>query len=185
MTIFRTPLVRPLLALLSRGVLRLLGWRVVGEVPAERRFVLIGAPHTSNWDFPLMIMAVLVARLDVHWMGKHTLFPRPLAGFMKWLGGVPIDRRQANNTVEQMIDRFGQADAWILLIPPEGTRARVERWKTGFYHIAHGAGVPVVRGFIDASRRELGFGPAFVTTGELDADLVSIQQFYADKRGLR
>ncbi len=185
MTIFRTPLVRPLLALLSRGVLRLLGWRVVGEVPAERRFVLIGAPHTSNWDFPLMIMAVLVARLDVHWMGKHTLFPWPLAGFMKWLGGAPIDRRQANNTVGQMVERFAQADAWILLIPPEGTRARVERWKSGFYHIAHGAGVPIVRGFIDASRRELGFGPAFVTTGDLEADLPKIQQFYADKRGLR
>jgi 1-acyl-sn-glycerol-3-phosphate acyltransferase len=104
---------------------------------------------------------------------------------MQWLGGVPIDRRKANNTVAEMVARFQERDDWILLIPPEGTRARVERWKTGFYHIAHGAGVPIVRGFLDASKKELGFGPLFHTTGDVDADMLEIQRFYADKAGLR
>lgn len=185
MTIFNTPVLRPVLAAFAGLVLKIIGWRVVGSLPDERRFVLIGAPHTSNWDFPLMLMAVLVARLDVHWMGKHTLFPWPLSGFMQWLGGVPVDRRQANNTVSAMVARFQSGDDWVLLIPPEGTRAQVERWKTGFYHIAHGASVPIVRGYIDASKKELGFGPLFRTTGDVDADMPEIQRFYADKRGLR
>lgn len=184
-TIFSTPVIRPVLAAFAALVLRIIGWRVVGPAPDQRRFVLIGAPHTSNWDFPLMIMAVLVARLDVHWMGKHTLFPWPLRRFMQWLGGVPIDRRRASNTVSEMVARFQGRDDWILLIPPEGTRAKVERWKTGFYHIAHGAGVPIVRGYLDVSKKELGFGPLFYTTGDVDTDMPAIQEFYADKRGLR
>ena len=184
-TIFRTPVIRPLLAAIARLLLRITGWKVVGAVPAANRFVLIGAPHTSNWDFVLMLMAVLDAKLAVHWMGKHTLFPKPIAGFVYWLGGVPIDRRRTNNTVAQMVERFQGVDEWILLIPPEGTRAQVERWKSGFYHIAVGAGVPIVLGFINASKKELGFGPLFQPTGDFAVDLPQIQQFYADKRGLR
>lgn len=184
-TLFRASLLQPLLARLSRGVLRVLGWRVAGELPALQRYVLIGAPHTSNWDFPLMLMAVLVANLDVHWMGKHTLFRRPFNRLMRWLGGMPIDRSQANDTVAQIIDQYGRGDPLVVLIPPEGTRSQVQRWKTGFYHIASGAGVPIVLGFIDARSKTIGFGPLFYPTGNLDTDLQAIQSFYADKTGLR
>lgn len=184
-TVFRTPLVTTLLRLLARLLLALSGWRVAGAVPTQSRFVLIGAPHTSNWDFVLMLLAVLVSRLEVRWMGKNSLFPAPLGGLMRWLGGIPIDRSKASGVVAQMVERFDGAGQLIVLIPPEGTRSQVERWKTGFYHIAAGANVPIVLGYIDASRKELGFGPAFQPTGDIERDLPQIQQFYADKRGIR
>ena len=184
-TVFRTPLIRPLLAFLSRLGLRLFGWRVLGAIPDTRRFVLIGVPHTSNWDFLLMLMAVLDRGLELHWMGKHTLFRWPFGALMRWLGGLAIDRNRANNTVAQMLELFENNTDLVVLTTPEGTRSKVQRWKTGFYHIAHGAGVPILLGYVDASKKELGFGPLFFTTGDLDQDLLEIQRFYADKVGIR
>lgn len=184
-SLFRTPVLQPLLALLAVGLLRLIGWKVVGGLPANNKYVLIGAPHTSNWDFPLMLLAVLKVGMDVHWLGKKNLFPFPFAGFMRWLGGIPVDRSKSNNLVDQLVALFGRRDELILLIPPEGTRSQVERWKSGFYYVAQGAGVPILLGFIDSSRRELGFGPLFYPTGDYAADLVAIQEFYRDKRGVR
>jgi 1-acyl-sn-glycerol-3-phosphate acyltransferase len=171
-SLFRTPVLQPLLAWIAVGLLRLTGWRVVGGLPPNDRYVLIGAPHTSNWDFPLMLLAVLKVGMDVHWLGKKSLFPFPFAGFMRWLGGIPVDRSKSNRLVDQ-------------LVPPEGTRSQVERWKSGFYYVAQGAGVPILLGFIDFSRKELGFGPLFHPTGDYAADLASIQDFYRDKRGIR
>lgn len=184
-TLFRSPRLQRLLAGLSRGLLRVSGWRIVGVLPPLQRYVLIGAPHTSNWDFPLMLMAVLTVNLDVHWMGKHTLFQWPFGALMRWLGGIPIDRAKANDTVAQMVDQYSRGDPLVILVPPEGTRAKVKRWKTGFYHIASGAGVPIVLGFIDARSKTIGYGPLFYPTGNLDDDLIEIQRFYADKAGLR
>jgi len=184
-TLFRTPVLNRLLGLLSTLLLRLLRWRVVGQPPAQRRYVLIAAPHTSNWDFPLMLMAVLKLGLDLHWLGKSSLFPRPFAGLMRWLGGIPIDRSKSNDRVAQLAALYKSSEQLVLLIPPEGTRAQVERWKSGFYYIAHGAGVPVLLGFVDAGRREVGLGPLFFPTGDFAADLAAIQAFYRDKRGLR
>lgn len=184
-TIFRTPGLRAPLRWLASAILFLLRWRVVGELPVTSRYVLVAAPHTSNWDFPLMLLAVLKTGMDLHWMGKHTLFKAPFGGLMRWLGGIPIDRTRANQTVGQMVARFRASDQLVVLIPPEGTRARVQRWKTGFYHIAHGADVPVLLGFIDARRRHLGFGPLIALTGDIEADLPRIQAFFADKQGIR
>lgn len=184
-TVFSTPVVSPLCRGLARLLLRGIGWRVVGTPPERRQFVLIGAPHTSNWDFPLMLLAVFAARLDVHWMGKAALFPRGLGWWMRWLGGMPIDRSKANNTVEQMVAAYSRFDDLILLIPPEGTRSRVERWKTGFYHIAHQAKVPIVLGFVDGENRRLGFGPVFEPSGDVEADMHHIRSFYAGFSGLR
>ena len=184
-TIFTTPLVNTGFHVLSRLILKLSGWRIQGQLPSHRRFVLIGAPHTSNWDFILMLLAVFVLRIDVHWMGKDKIFKPPFAGFMRWLGGISIDRSQANNTVEQMIDHYRQHDELIILMTPEGTRSKVERWKTGFYHIAKGAEVPIMLGYLDAATKTLGFGEMFIPTGDIDADMAAIQQFYADKQGLR
>lgn len=184
-TLFRTPLLKPALGVFARLLLRLLRWRLVGAAPAAPRYVLIAAPHTSNWDFPLMLLVVLRLGLDLHWLGKDSLFAWPFGGLMRWLGGIAIDRSKANDRVAQLAALYGRREALVLLIPPEGTRARVERWKSGFYHIARGAEVPIQLGFIDAGRRELGFGPLFHPTGDFAADVAVIQAFYTDKRGLR
>ena len=184
-TIFRTPLVSGLLHYVSRGLLKLSGWRILGEPPADQRYVLIGAPHTSNWDFIVMLLAMFLRRMEVRWMGKDALFPWPFAGFMKWLGGIPIDRSRHHGTVEQMIEHYRNNDELVVLIPPEGTRKKVERWKTGFYHIAHGAGVPILLGYIDAGKKEAGFGPLFHPTGDLLTDMQEIQAYYADKQAIR
>lgn len=185
LTLFRTPVLQPLLAWISIGILRLIGWKVVGGLPDRNKYVLIGAPHTSNWDFVLMLLAVLRVGMDVHWLGKKSLFPFPFRGFMQWLGGIPVDRSKNNRLVDQLVELFHRRDELIVLIPPEGTRSQVERWKSGFYYVAQGAGVPILLGFIDASRREMGFGPLFYPTGDYAADLAAIQAFYRDKRGIR
>lgn len=183
-TIFRTPILRPSLALLARLLLKVSGWKVVGQTPALPRYVLIAAPHTSNWDFLLMLLAMLQLDVDAHWMGKHTLFARPFGALMLWLGGIPINRSQASNTATQIIERFSTTDELVVLITPEGTRSQVERWKTGFYHIAVGAQVPIVLGYVDAANKTLGLGPLFRPSGDLQQDLPLIQAFYADKTGI-
>lgn len=183
-TLFRTPVLNRLLAAIATGILKTSGWRVVGAPPATERYVLIAAPHTSNWDFPMMLLAVLKLGMDVHWLGKSSLFRRPFGGVMRWLGGIPVDRSKSNNLVPQLTALFDRREELVLLIPPEGTRAKVERWKSGFYYVAAGAGVPILLGFIDASRKELGFGPLFQPSGDYYADLPRILSFYRDKSGL-
>ena len=184
-TVFSTPLLTPILRFISVIVLRLIGWRTRGEPLDHQRCVLIGAPHTSNWDFPLMLMVVLKLKLRVFWMGKHTLFPFPFGWFMKWLGGIPIDRSAAHNVVSQTVQKFAEHDELIVLVPPEGTRKKVEKWKTGFYHIAHNASVPILLGYVDASKKEAGFADFFTPTGNLELDFEEIMAFYKEKKGLR
>lgn len=183
-TVFCTPVLTPLLRWLSIAILKLSGWKTRGEELEKQRFVLIGAPHTSNWDFPLMLMVVLKLRLRVYWMGKHTLFRFPFGGLMKWLGGIPINRSASHNVVSQTVQQYHDHDELVVLIPPEGTRKKVSQWKTGFYHIASLAGVPILMGYIDASKKEAGFADFFIPTGELERDMQEIRTFYADKKGL-
>lgn len=185
MTVFSTPLITPLLRWISILVLALTGWKIRGRELDHQRCVLIGAPHTSNWDFPLMIMAVLILRLRVYWMGKHTLFPFPFAGLMKWLGGIPIDRSRPHNVVRETVRQYERNDELIVLVPPEGTRSKVERWKTGFYHIASTAGVPILLGYVDAGKKEAGFADFYQPSGDLEHDMDEIRKFYTDKRGLK
>ena len=184
-TVFSTPLVTPLLRLLSSIILGLIGWKARGEPIEHQRFVLIGAPHTSNWDFPLMLMVVLKLKLRVYWMGKHTLFPFPFGWLMKWLGGIPINRHASHNVVNETVRQYRENDELVVLIPPEGTRKKVERWKTGFYHIAKNAKVPILLGYVDASKKEAGLADFFQPTGDLDQDMLAIRAFYASKQGLR
>ncbi len=184
-TVFCTPLVTPILRWISIAVLALSGWKTRGRELDHQRCVLIGAPHTSNWDFPLMIMVVLKLKLRVYWMGKHTLFPFPFASLMKWLGGIPIDRSRPHNVVRETVRQYQWHDELIVLVPPEGTRSKVEQWKTGFYHIAANAGVPVLMGYVDASRKEAGFADFFQPSGDAERDLREIRRFYADKTGLK
>lgn len=184
-TVFNTPILTPLLRWLAIGLLKVIGWRSVGQPPACRKFVVIGAPHTSNWDFPIMLLVVLKLKLRLHWMGKHSLFPFPLGTLMRWLGGIPIDRSRSHNTVDQIVELYGQQDDLVILIPPEGTRKKVEKWKTGFYHIANNAGVPILMGYIDAAPREAGLADFFEPTGDLERDMTEIRAFYASKTGIR
>lgn len=184
-TVFSTPLLTPLLRGLALVILALTGWSTRGEPLAHQRCVLIGAPHTSNWDFPLMLLVVLKLKLRVFWMGKHTLFPFPFGWLMKWLGGIPINRSASHNVVNETVRQYAENDQLIVLIPPEGTRSKVTRWKTGFYHIANNAEVPILLGYVDASKKEAGFADFFTPTGDLEKDMVEIQAFYANKQGLR
>ena len=183
-TIFSTPIITPLLRFLAILILRLVGWTSKGSKVSVPKYVLIGAPHTSNWDFPLMLLVVLELRLQLYWMGKHTLFPFPFSGLMKWLGGIPINRTKSHNVVFDIVAQFKSNDNFVVLVPPEGTRRRVSEWKTGFYHIANNAEVPILMGYVDAGKKEAGFADFFYPTGDLESDMKEIRSFYAQKKGL-
>lgn len=183
-TVFSTPIITPLLRLIAILILKLTGWKAVGNTISQPKYVLIGAPHTSNWDFPLMLLVVLKLRLQLYWMGKHTLFPFPFSGFMKWLGGIPINRSKSHNVVNDIVLQFNDNEKFVVLVPPEGTRSKVTSWKTGFYHIANNANVPILMGYINAEKKEGGLADFFYPTGDLEKDMKAIRAFYADKKGL-
>lgn len=183
-TLFDTPIVTPLLRGISWLWLKIAGWKLVrGELPAEHCFVLIAAPHTSNWDLPIMLYAALLLRVKLYWMGKDAIFRAPFGGIVRWLGGIPIDRSKNNNLVAQSIELFRDRQSLILVVPPEGTRQKVRHWKTGFYYIALGAGVPIVMGFLDYKRKLAGFGPSLEPTGDIAADMLKIRAFYSGITG--
>ena len=166
--------------LLARCFLRLAGWKPEGTPPASR-CVLIAAPHTSNWDLAFLLALAAVFDVRISWMGKHALFRPPLGWLMRLTGGIPIDRRRPGGMVEQAAHRLKNAQRLILVVPAEGTRAWVSHWKSGFYHIARAANVPIVLGYLDYARRRGGFGPAIEATGDISADMDEIRRFYADK----
>jgi 1-acyl-sn-glycerol-3-phosphate acyltransferase len=175
---------------LTELAFRAAGWRVEGELPAAERFVLIAAPHTSNWDAVILLVAARIYGLKLEWFVKDTWFKFPMGAIMRRLGGVPIDRSARNGVVEQAVARFGEHERLALAVPPEGTRGKAPYWKTGFYHIARGANVPIVLGFIDYGRKVAGLGPAFTPTGDLNADFAVFREFYGkvqarfpDKKG--
>jgi len=182
-TIFDTPVINVLMHWLSRLALRLTGWRIVGGVPAVPKYVLIAAPHTSNWDFPVALMVCFALRLRVYWMGKASLFPPLLGGVMRWLGGIPVNRERSGNLVQATVDAYNGNQRLIVIVPPEGTRSKVTQWKTGFYYIALGAGVPIALGYLDFRRKEAGLSRMFEPTGDIAADMVEIQAFYAGVTG--
>lgn len=165
------------------GCLRLAGWRVEGTFPEGRKFVLIAAPHTTNWDLPLMLAVAMHFRVKLSWMGKASLVSGPFGGLMRWLGCIPIDRSKSNNVVEQMIEAFEAADDLVVAIPPEGTRSKVTRWKSGFYNIAAGAEVPILLGFLDFPNKRGGLGGVVRPSGDFEKDLAEIQAFYAPLQG--
>ena len=125
------------------------GRTIAGEMPDLAKFIIVAAPHKTNWDLPNALAAGLHYGLRIHWMGKDSLFKWPYNGLMRWLGGIPIDRSKSNNVVAQMVETFDKAGRLVVVIPPEGTRGDAARWKSGFYHIAHGAKIPLVLAFID------------------------------------
>jgi 1-acyl-sn-glycerol-3-phosphate acyltransferase len=182
-TIFDTPVIRVLVRWISLVVLKIRGWRIEGQFPPIDRYVLIAAPHTSNWDFPLTLCMTFALRGKIYWMGKKNLFCRPFGAMFKWLGGIPVDRSKSNNMVNQMIQQFSRNENLVLTIPPAGTRSHVMKWKTGFYYIALGAKVPVVLGFMNYRTKVGGIGPTFFPTGKLSADMQQIRAFYSGIHG--
>ncbi len=184
-TIFDTPVVNTVLRGLSLALLRLAGWKVEGSLPVgTTKCVLIAAPHTSNWDLPYTLMVAFALRLNIYWMGKQSIFRAPFGGLMRWLGGIAVNRAQSNNLVEASAQALRAADGPVqLVVPPEGSRRKTRYWKTGFYYIALQAQVPIVLAYMDYSRKLSGLGPAFLPTGDIERDMVSIKAFYAPFKG--
>jgi 1-acyl-sn-glycerol-3-phosphate acyltransferase len=183
-TIFNTPLVTPALRSLSRIFLRSQGWRVVGQLPDIPKFVIVGAPHTSNWDFVMFLALAFILEGDLRYMGKKELFYPPYGWFFRWCGGAPVDRSKPQGLVEQTVQAIREADRFQLVITPEGTRSKVGKWKQGFYHIAKKACIPIVAGYVDSRTKTCGIGPTFTLTDHMEADIKAIQTFFKDKVGI-
>lgn len=169
---------------LARLILKLLRWELVGEHPEVEKFVLIAAPHTATRDTLIMLCVASAFGVRMRFLVKEEMFKIPFVRFfMKRWGGIPVNRRERSNVVGTMAEMIRTAEGrFVLAISPEGTRGKTQ-WKTGFYYIAHGAGVPVVLGFIDFSTRRTGVGPTFWTTGDIEADMEKIKAFYAPMKG--
>ena len=158
------------------------GWALEGAAPTSPKALILGAPHTSNWDFVFFLGATHQLGIRQRFMGKTSLFKWPLTRFMHDMGGVPIDRSQRNNYVDQVVAAIRSAPRdFHLVIAPEGTRGAIEKWRSGFYHIAHGAGVPIVPAWVDNAAMRGGLGPEIATTGDFMADLAKIAAFYRSK----
>jgi 1-acyl-sn-glycerol-3-phosphate acyltransferase len=168
---------------LAKLILGINSWKLDVEHPSSSKFVLIGAPHTSNWDFLYFLLLRFGSGIELNWVGKHTLFRWPVGPVMRMLGGVPVDRSGGKDFVAQIVDRFNQVDRFAITLAPEGTRRKTDYWKTGFYYIALGAGVPVVLGFVDYTNKTVGIGPEILPTGDIEADFDLIRAFYSQKTG--
>lgn len=165
-----------------RGVLlwlfRLRGWKLEGQAPVSRRCVIVGAPHTSNWDFVFFVGATHHFGLTPRFMGKKSLFRWPLRRFMNDMGGVPVDRSKRGNYAEAMVAEFAAHDQFALVIAPEGTRASVGKWRSGFWHIARAAGVPMVLAWVDHTSMRGGLGPEIMPGPDFAEDMAKIARFY-------
>jgi 1-acyl-sn-glycerol-3-phosphate acyltransferase len=170
---------------IGKAFLRIAGWKTDGQPPAVHRYVIIAAPHTSNWDMPFMLAMAFVHDIPVRWMGKHTLFKAPFGPFFKRLGGIPIVRHRPGGVVGQMVEHFEDNESLVLMVPAEGTRSHVDYWKSGFYHIARGANVPVLLSYLDVAKKVGGIGPAIELSGDFRADMDKIREFYAGMQGFR
>ena len=184
-TIFDTPLVNTVLRAGSILFLKLTGWTIEGALPPEAaKSVFIAAPHTSNWDLPYTRMVAFSLRLNIYWMGKESIFRPPFRGVMMWLGGIPVNREKSGNLVAASIEAIKAAAPPLqLVVPPEATRSKTRTWKTGFYYIAAGAGVPIVMAYMDYANKRSGLGPVFVPSGDILRDMEEIKAFYAPFKG--
>jgi len=169
----------------SRRVLTLLGWRLDQRLPETRKYLVIGAFHTSNWDMPLGLLGLWALGLKPRWVAKHTLFRWPLGPVFRAIGGIPVDRRAHTGFIDRIAAEYQASDELVVTIAPEGTRSRTDYWKSGFYYIALAAKVPVALGYIDYPSKRLGIGGVLYPHGDIDADMAIIRDFYSDKAGLR
>lgn len=163
----------------------MMGWKLDEQLPAHKRYVLIAYPHTSNWDFVLGMLAKWSMNLPLNWVAKHSMFWGPFKPLFIAMGGVPLNREKSSGFIQKNIELFAQREHFVLGLMPEGTRSKTDRWKTGFYHIAHGANVPVVLAYLDYKNKTLGIGAMLQPSGDIHADFEIIKAFYQDKTGYR
>jgi len=182
-TVFETPGVRDVLRVISGFLLKITGWRVVAPLPDLRKYLVIAAFHTSNWDFVIGVCAAFLLRIKTYWIGKDNLFIPPFDRFFRWLGGIPINRSRSQNMVDRTIRLFREHQDMVIALAPEGTRKKIAYWKSGFYHIAIGAGVPIVLAFIDYPSKSCGIGEVMHPTGDLKTDMARIREFYSRFKG--
>jgi len=175
----------------AQQIFKILGWKIVGEVPPHPKAILVIAPHTSNWDFFYGMTTIFIKKAKAKFAIKKEIMFFPLGTILKWLGAIPIDRGAPTSIingkrisqVSKMVELLNQQEKMFLIIAPEGTRKYAKRWKTGFYHIAVKAGVPIILGYLDYSKKEAGIGPTVYPTGNIDADIATIKDFYKTKSG--
>jgi len=168
---------------LSALILKLLGWQIIGEPPKLRKYVLIVAPHTSNWDFVLGVFARKAIGIHMHYMGKSSLFKPPHGFIFRWLGGFPVDRSKPNGLVNAAVKLFKTREDFILTLSPEGTRKYTPQWKTGFWHIARQANVPIAIVSFDYAKKEITYQALFHTTDDMTADIRNIKSLFLDVKG--
>lgn len=178
-TLFEYTTLGRVLSAPAHWLLRAAGWRIQGAPPDLPKYIVIAAPHTTNWDFLIMVGVVFAVQVPIHWLGKHTIFRKPLGAIFVRLGGIAIDRSKSGNAVEQLIKVFAAKDRFVLIIAPEGSRKQVGRWKSGFYHIAKGANVPLVLAALDYTQRIINIETVFYPTDDAKADAERIMAFYA------
>lgn len=172
-----------ILKMLGLAYLRCGGWRIEGGFPEQPKCVAIVVPHTSNWDFTLGIAVVFALELRVSWLGKHTLFKAPFKGFLRWMGGIPVDRAASHGVVGECVTAFKSVPALLLALAPEGTRKGISHWKSGFYQIAVRAGVPILPIGFDYGDHAIRFMPVFKPTGNHDADLKHLHGLFSSVHG--
>jgi len=160
-------------------------WRLVTEPAPDRPTILIGAPHTSNWDFVFMLAITWRLDMRIRWLGKKSLFRGWRGPIMKGLGGIPVDRAAPSSVISEVLDRIRSGDAFGLVVTPDGTRSGHTHWKSGFYRIAREAQIPVTLGYVDRTTMTTGLGPTFELSGDVSRDMDRIRAFYADKAGVR
>lgn len=169
--------------LLARGFAFLIGWKIKGTLPPGKKFVLVCAPHTSNWDFLILKIAMGIYRLKVHWMGKDSLFKPPFGFIMRYLGGLAIERNHKHGVVGQVADAFKKAEHLVVAVPPSGTRSKQPYWRSGFYWISVEAQVPLLLGYVDYEKKEAAIAESFLPTGNVKQDMDRIRAFYEGKKG--
>jgi len=182
-TVHDTPIVKTLMRGLALIIFKLSGWKAEGQRPDISKYVIIAAPHTSNWDFVYTVCLGFILRIKSLIMMKDAWFRWPLGFFFRWLGTIPVERSKSSSVVAQSIQAFHEHTRLVLVIAPSGTRKKVMYWKTGFYYIAKGADVPIVLGYLDYRRKAGGIGPIINPTGDIEADMKIIRDFYADIKG--
>jgi len=170
---------------LGRALLSLFGWRIEGRIPDLPKLVIAVAPHTSNWDFVIGAAAMFALDLDLSFLGKHTLFRGPFAAILRWMGGIPVDRSTAQGVVNASVMAFADRERRVLALAPQGTRKGSGRFRSGFLHIARGAGVPVLLIALDYGARRVRIGPLVQPSTDVEADLARVEAYFAPVRGKR
>ncbi len=185
-TLFSTPILSSVLRVISKLMLKIIRWRVIGSLPeGQRKYVLIVAPHTSNWDFILFVFTVSVLRLQPSVLIKSTLFVGPLGWFLRYCGAIPVNRAQKNSLVDYIAGIYAERDEFVLVITPEGTRSANPNWKRGFHHVATKADVPILVVSVDSNKRTIGIEGLMEPSDDVDSDILKLKKLFDSKSGLK